>query len=120
MYVLLCGYVPFYGETQQAIFYEIVKLQPEFDKEYWGHISEEAKELILRLLDKEPTTRLTMKEALNHSWITSTNVGAELIQNYHCKKTFKKAVNAVRAAKRMQAAVGRKDSKEGKVTNEKE
>eukprot|EP00835_Amoeboradix_gromovi_P002255 NODE_123_length_18841_cov_0.279693.p12 type:complete len:123 gc:universal NODE_123_length_18841_cov_0.279693:15218-15586(+) len=115
MYVMLCGYVPFYGDSQQAIFYEIVKLQPEFDAEYWGHVSKDAKDLILRLLDKDPQTRITMKEALEHPWITSKDKGAELIQNYHCNKTFKKAVNAVRAAKRIQsAAMGRKDSKEHK------
>eukprot|EP00834_Sanchytrium_tribonematis_P000152 NODE_3_length_80033_cov_0.932970.p69 type:complete len:120 gc:universal NODE_3_length_80033_cov_0.932970:15020-14661(-) len=114
MYVLLCGYVPFYGETQQAIFYEIVKLEPEFDSEYWGHISDNAKNLINRLLEKDPVSRLTMEGALEHSWMHSEDVGAELIENYKCKKTFKKAVNAVRAAKRIQASVSRRDSKESK------
>ena len=41
MYVMLCGYTPFYGEDQAALFEHIMSGQFEFEPEYWNDISAE-------------------------------------------------------------------------------
>lgn len=36
------------------------------------NLSEEVKDLILKMLEKDPSKRITIREALNHPWITGT------------------------------------------------
>ncbi|KAI8470975.1 MAG: kinase-like domain-containing protein [Monoraphidium minutum] len=40
-----------------------------YNAPWWGGISEEAKEFVASLLDKDPAKRPTAKEALNHPWL---------------------------------------------------
>lgn len=47
MYILLCGYPPFYNENEAILFESIMAGQFEFHSPYWDHISHEAKDLIL-------------------------------------------------------------------------
>lgn len=71
MYILLCGYPPFQGAdakiTQELI--EIGKF--EFNSEEWGSISQDAKDLITKLLTYDPAKRLTAEEAFSDRWIQS-------------------------------------------------
>jgi len=84
MYILLCGYVPFSGkcgsncgwekgencrECQELLFDSIKEGQVEFHTKYWNNISEEAKDLISRLLVKDATVRLDAEEVLVHPWV---------------------------------------------------
>ncbi|KAJ3359797.1 hypothetical protein GGF32_009032 [Allomyces javanicus] len=68
-YVLLCGYIPFYAETQQGVFEEIIHARYEFDPEYWSEVSDLAKDFIRKLLVVDPAQRMTAEQALHHSWI---------------------------------------------------
>jgi calcium-dependent protein kinase len=70
LYILLCGYPPFFGETNQEILRAVAKGTFDFEGEEWDAISEDCKDLIRKLLCK-PNTRLTAAEALSHSWIRS-------------------------------------------------
>ncbi len=42
----------------------------EFPEKEWGHISNEAKDLVCKLLVKDASKRLTASEVLNHKWIS--------------------------------------------------
>ena len=46
-----------------------MKANYDMDPEYWETISDEAKDLVKRLLLLDYTKRLTAKEALKHPWI---------------------------------------------------
>ena len=46
LYVLLCGYPPFFGETQEEIISKIREGKLEFEDEVWENISVLAKDLI--------------------------------------------------------------------------
>ncbi|CAO3576412.1 unnamed protein product [Absidia cylindrospora] len=70
-FVLLCGYTPFYGEDQAALFESIMSGKYEFDEEYWGDISDSAKNMIDNLLAFDPEKRITATDALQHPWITN-------------------------------------------------
>ena len=46
LYIMLCGYPPFYGESDQEIFEAVMDGEYDFDDEVWDEVSSEAKELI--------------------------------------------------------------------------
>ena len=68
MYILLCGYPPFYGDDDQEILRMVKKGMFDFDGEEWEDVSDDAKNLIQKLICK-PERRLTAQEALQHHWI---------------------------------------------------
>lgn len=53
----LCGYPPFYDESDAQLFEMIMKGKFEFDDRYWGEISEDAKNLIVNMLQVDPVAR---------------------------------------------------------------
>ena len=67
LYILLCGYPPFYGDDDQEILRMVQKGKFDFDGEEWDEVSKEAKDLIKKLITK-PERRLTAQEALDHKW----------------------------------------------------
>ena len=50
MYILLCGYPPFYNENDGKLFDSIMAGQFEFHSPNWDRISREAKDLILYVI----------------------------------------------------------------------
>lgn len=68
LYVMLCGFPPFDGETQDEIFDSILEGDVDFSEDEWGEISEDAKDLIQNLLTNE-NDRYTPKQVLKHPWI---------------------------------------------------
>jgi calcium-dependent protein kinase len=71
LYILLCGYPPFYGDDDQEILQMVAKGKFDFDGEEWDEISKEAKDLIKKLICK-PEKRLTAQEAVDHKWFRKT------------------------------------------------
>jgi len=69
MYLLLSGDLPFMGKSQKELFRKIVVGRYSFPEESWGQVSDEAKELISKLLVTDPKKRLTSREAMATSWI---------------------------------------------------
>ena len=72
LYILLCGAPPFYGTCEDEIFRKIITCKFSFKHSVWKEISPEAKDLITKLLDLNPNSRLSAKEALEHKWFTMT------------------------------------------------
>jgi len=70
MYILLCGYPPFIGENEVELFERIIECDFGFDERYWGHISKEAKDLIMNLLVRDADRRFTADQALGHAWFS--------------------------------------------------
>ncbi|KAI5703861.1 hypothetical protein M8J76_000145, partial [Diaphorina citri] len=86
VYILLCGYPPFYGncgedcgwqrgETchacQEILFHSIQQGHYDFPEGEWSTISDEAKDLIRRLLVKDARKRLSAASVLKHPWIST-------------------------------------------------
>lgn len=101
LYVMLCGYPPFDGDTEEEILLNVQRGEYDFDDEVWDKVSPEAKDLIQKLLVPE-NERLSPKEALEHPWLKNTDtssksgdLGASLItrlKRFQKAKKFKKAV----------------------------
>ncbi|TRY65343.1 hypothetical protein DNTS_017863 [Danionella cerebrum] len=76
MYILLCGYPPFYSNHRVPLSPGMRKRirngQYEFPNPEWSQVSEEAKQLIRQLLKTDPTDRMTITEFMEHSWISKS------------------------------------------------
>jgi len=93
LYVLLCGYLPFYHE-ERAITVRLVRSGKfDFDDEEWSGVSDNAKDLIRQLLELDVDKRITGPQILAHPFITSqpestrTKNVAKIQQNMQATKT---------------------------------
>lgn len=68
-YILLCGYPPFYGDSDTQIFESVKAGRFDFPSPEWDSISMDAKKFICQLLQLNPGSRLTAAQALQHKWI---------------------------------------------------
>lgn len=66
--MFMSGYLPFQGQGQEEVFQRIRDAGYHFEHEEFQQVSEEAKDLISRLLVTNPLDRLTASEALQHPW----------------------------------------------------
>jgi len=78
MYILLCGYPPFYSENEPQLFESIMRANYTFHSPYWDHISKEAKDIIRHLLIVNPKERLTATEAIHHAWFSTDTEAAHV------------------------------------------
>mmetsp|Transcript_46279 Transcript_46279/g.145177 ORF Transcript_46279/g.145177 Transcript_46279/m.145177 type:complete len:514 (-) Transcript_46279:64-1605(-) len=69
MFVMLCGYPPFYGETDGDVLAKVRLGNFSFNAADWKNVTEDAKNLIRCLLKMNPRDRYTAEQALNHVWI---------------------------------------------------
>lgn len=84
IYILLCGYPPFYGccgsdcgwergefceSCQDQLFVSIQDGLYDFPEREWSGVSDEAKDLIRHLLVKDASQRYTAEMVLSHPWV---------------------------------------------------
>ncbi|TRY70455.1 hypothetical protein TCAL_02386 [Tigriopus californicus] len=73
MYILLCGFPPFYSNHGLAISPGMKKRirsgQYEFPKPEWANVSQDAKDLIRGMLKTDPQERLSIDEVIKNKWI---------------------------------------------------
>ena len=69
LYVMLSGEPPFYGEDDDEIYNKILTEEVQFNQKEWENISDEAKDLVKKLLKKDYKSRLSAVDALAHPWI---------------------------------------------------
>ncbi|KAM7499996.1 hypothetical protein LguiA_024410 [Lonicera macranthoides] len=74
IYILLSGVPPFWDETEQGIFEQVLKGELDFVSEPWPSISDSAKDLVRKMLVRDRKLRLTAHEVLCHPWV---RVGGE-------------------------------------------
>ena len=67
LYLLLCGYPPFYGDNDIEVLKMVMQGKVDYDTEEWDEVSDEALDLVQKLLCP-PSERLTAKEAIKHPW----------------------------------------------------
>lgn len=72
VYMMLVGYPPF-DDTTFHFLVKKTKYKPLlFKAEDWAPISEEAKDFVKNLLDKDPSSRMTAQQALEHDWLRNS------------------------------------------------
>ena len=62
LYAMVCGYLPFDGETNKILFKNIMKCEPEVP----DYLDESTQDLIIRILTSDPDMRITIDEIKRH------------------------------------------------------
>ena len=73
MYILLCGYPPFGGTSDEIIIKKVCAGQFAFPSPEWDCISAEAKDMLSKCLCSDPELRITAAEALQHPWLSNAS-----------------------------------------------
>ncbi|KAF8710010.1 hypothetical protein HU200_029735 [Digitaria exilis] len=76
---LICFFFLFISgaESEQGIFEQVLKGDLDFSSEPWPSISESAKDLVRKMLIRDPKKRLTAHEALCHPWVCIDGVAPD-------------------------------------------
>jgi calcium/calmodulin-dependent protein kinase I len=72
VYLLLSGNLPFMGRSQKELFRKIVSGKYEFDDEEWEGVSDDAKDLVRKMLVLDPEKRITAAGAVRHDWLKAS------------------------------------------------
>jgi calcium-dependent protein kinase len=90
LHILLCGLPPFNGRTDTEIMENVKLAQFSFGKKF-NHVSNEAKDLIKKMLNVDFEKRPSAKQCLEHEWFQTklkekpTTISPNIIENL---KTF--------------------------------
>merc|ERR1712062_359239 len=104
-FILLCGYPPFWGDTEYDVANSILHSDVILDEDDWAHVSDNGKRLVLGLLERNPHRRLTVDDILKHTW-TYANKAASV----RASKSFVTTV-AMRRIRKASMGVFETDSK---------
>lgn len=68
-YTVLCGYEPLYGVNERQLIAANKAAKFEFHMPEWQFVPEDAKDLVTKLMERDPAVRITPAQALEHPWI---------------------------------------------------
>jgi len=107
LYILLCGFPPFYEEELPALFEQILHARYDFPSPWWDNVSKEAKELVQGLLTIDPVKRLTAAQVMALPWVSGAAPTVDLsgaqaaMKKYNATRKLKKAALGLMAKHRM-------------------
>jgi len=113
LYILLCGFPPFYEEELPALFEQIMKARYDFPSPWWDNISNEAKGLVKGMLTVDPKKRLTAKQVYSNEWVGGKASDAALpgvggnLKKYNATRKLKKAAQGIMAAAKVAKMAGK-------------
>lgn len=88
LYILLCGYPPFVGHTDKQILHHISLGKYYFDPLYWRSVSNEAKDLVAKMLTFDPSKRISAELCLQHPWLRRFTARPLLDTAANCPSLF--------------------------------
>eukprot|EP00331_Platyophrya_macrostoma_P017306 CAMPEP_0176466452 /NCGR_PEP_ID=MMETSP0127-20121128/37899_1 /TAXON_ID=938130 /ORGANISM="Platyophrya macrostoma, Strain WH" /LENGTH=495 /DNA_ID=CAMNT_0017859619 /DNA_START=33 /DNA_END=1515 /DNA_ORIENTATION=+ len=105
MYIMLCGYPPFHGDSDDDILKKIQSGKFQFEgpsyAKVWTKISPDAKEVITQMLTLDYTKRPSALEVLQHPWIQKNSnkepIDVDVLSNlsaFSAKSKLKQAILA--------------------------
>jgi calcium-dependent protein kinase len=97
MYLLLSGKFPFEGDSKEDTIKKISCGNFNTKCGQWSKISESAKDLLSKLLQKKPSKRYSAIQALAHPWIEMVNPG--FVDEKYMKKTLTRMFSIVKEPK---------------------
>lgn len=113
LYILLCGFPPFYEDNRDKLFRKIMKGDYSFPSPHWDYISTDAIDLVQQLLTVDPLRRPSIEQALAHKWmqadvakIDDHDIFTEKLKKYvdriHALKKWRRFIHAMVALNRLQ------------------
>ncbi|XP_043485649.1 phosphorylase b kinase gamma catalytic chain, skeletal muscle/heart isoform isoform X3 [Polistes fuscatus] len=98
MFTLLVGCPPFWHRKQMVMLRNIMEGKYSFTSPEWADITEAPKDLIRKLLVVDPKKRISIKEALEHSFFHTVELKAK---SFNARRRFQLAILCVRAVIRI-------------------
>lgn len=80
LYVLLCGYPPFWGESDKEVLNKVKAGVVAFDPRDWKNVSIDAQNLVRNLLKMSQKERYTAEQALQDEWVKEKAPRSQKIQ----------------------------------------
>jgi calcium/calmodulin-dependent protein kinase I len=113
LYILLCGFPPFYHPRTAELYKIIKKGHYTFPDPYWTDISDSAKDLVTHLLQVDPRERFTAEQVLAHPWVKGATAKAAAFPASHtlrlkllqARRKLKRTVRSIMAINRFAAAM---------------
>ncbi len=93
MYMLLKGEAPFKGSTREEVYSKIRKEEIDFDN--IGGLSRYAKDLLSKMLERDPEKRFAAKECLKHKWMKLFNERKSENNNENSTQVSSKSIKEV-------------------------
>lgn len=94
LYVMLCGYPPFDSDKNEENIENIKNGKYDFASPDWDEISENAKDLVRKMLNPDPKKRITAEEILRHPWMVENATEVKLdvpdrLRKYNSRRKLK-------------------------------
>jgi calcium/calmodulin-dependent protein kinase I len=102
-YIILCGFPPFYDENNAQLFAAIKSGSFDYPSPYWDPVSDEAKDLINKMLVVDPSARLTCNQVLEHPWIVGDQayekkLDMSELRKFNIRRKFKAGMAVAKVA----------------------
>lgn len=105
LYILLCGFPPFNGNSEDEILESVRKGKYNFDSVEWDNVSSEAKDFVKKLMEYDPKKRISAEQALQEPWLVKntsaeapvlkdekkTKMAFENLKKFHAKQKLQQA-----------------------------
>jgi len=102
---MLSAHFPFSGSDPDELCTHILAGKVSFSDKFWKDVSKDAIDLVIKMLDANPKTRISASKALEHKWfniLKSTECSEEcddkvdksvleMLMDYKCESLFKKS-----------------------------
>jgi len=110
LYILLCGFPPFYEEELPALFDSILKARYDFPSPWWDNISDGAKSLVKKLLNLDAEKRYTAAQVQNDDWVKNAedkdiSGASKQLKKYNASRKLRKAALGIIAQQKMAKAL---------------
>ncbi|XP_032238394.2 calcium/calmodulin-dependent protein kinase type II alpha chain isoform X2 [Nematostella vectensis] len=115
-YLLLVGYPPFWSNSDEQLLLSILRGQYTMPSPFWDNVSNDARDLVHKLIVVDPEARISAKEALSHPALKENELTIEENEP-KAKRHFYAAICGIRAMIKMRKAnvkgIGRQLSESG-------
>jgi len=110
LYILLCGFPPFYEEELPKLFEQIMHAQYDFPSPWWDMITAEGKQLVQELLVIDPKKRLTAEQVIAHPFMKKATDrvlqdAQKTLKKYQANRKLRKAALGIIAQRRLEGAL---------------
>jgi len=116
LYILLSGCPPFdQGKAPRLLFQDIMNANYSFPPDYWKLVSQEAQDLVRKMMVVNIQSRMTPDQVLDHPWMRRYNAGdlskeniegvQKRLRDWQATRRLKAAINTFVALLRMSSAM---------------